>query len=456
MAEFEHDLPEGVTGWVEDIGGGPIRRLERHVARREAWVVDVERPDGSVLEGFLRIDRKPEPGSTVSLVKEARIVETLENTSIPVAKLLGWNDTYQTALFARDPGRSDVDRLEDAGQQRAIMEDFIRIVARLHQLDVDTLGLADVIPHRPQTPEECALGDLDAQLRHFDAFLSGYTDPLLTYGVEWLRRFVPKTVDRVALVQGDTGPVNFMFQDDRVSSVIDWEWGHFGDPMEDLGNICVREFWNPSGGLDGLFRLYEKESGIPYTRFAAQYYRIQQNVRGMIPIHAVCANAHPQESVAWYLCYRYLGDRSTCEALADAMKISIERPEMPEDVGSKDVLAEAALYAQRKDVAPKLDHSFAASRAKDVATLVECLDRRRRYGDALARIEIDETAALLGRKASSLDFTGSREALVSAIRERSVEDEPLIRYLARQAYRDEWLFAPAVALYPERTWSALD
>jgi serine/threonine protein kinase len=74
-------------------------------------------------------------------------------------------------------------------------------------------------------------------------------------------------------------------------------------------NICVREFWNPSGGLTGLFELYEQESGIPYSRFAAQYYRVQQNVRGMIPIHAVCAHAHPRESLAWYLCYRYVGDR---------------------------------------------------------------------------------------------------------------------------------------------------
>ena len=68
---------------------------------------------------------------------------------------------------------------------------------------------------------------------------------------------MPKTIARVSLVQGDTGPVNFMFDGDRVSAVIDFEWGHYGDPMEDLGNICVREFWNPSGGLTGLFKLYE-------------------------------------------------------------------------------------------------------------------------------------------------------------------------------------------------------
>ncbi|MBW1884733.1 MAG: phosphotransferase family protein, partial [Deltaproteobacteria bacterium] len=307
MPELEHDLPRGVTDWVEQVGGGEISQLERHVARREAWVVDVTRPDGSILEGFLRIDRNPVQRSNISLKKEARIVEALGRTSIPVPQLFGWNETLQTALFARDPGRSDLDKLEDERQQRAVMEDFIRIVARLHTLEPDQLGLDDVILERPTTPEEAALGDVEAQLSQFGTFLAGYTDPLISYGVDWLRRHAPKVLARVSLVQGDTGPVNFMFQGDRVSSVIDWEWGHWGDPMEDLGNICVREFWNPSGGLKGLFELYEQESGIPYTRSAAQYYRVQQNVRGMIPIHAVCANAHPRESVAWYLCYRYVG-----------------------------------------------------------------------------------------------------------------------------------------------------
>jgi len=421
MPELEHDLPRGVTDWVEQVGGGEISQLERHVARREAWVVDVTRPDGSILEGFLRIDRNPVQRSNISLKKEARIVEALGRTSIPVPQLFGWNETLQTALFARDPGRSDLDKLEDERQQRAVMEDFIRIVARLHTLEPDQLGLDDVILERPTTPEEAALGEVLA---------------------------------RVSLVQGDTGPVNFMSQGDRVSSVIDWEWGHWGDPMEDLGNICVREFWNPSGGLKGLFELYEQESGIPYTRSAAQYYRVQQNVRGMIPIHAVCANAHPRESVAWYLCYRYVGDRSTCEALAQAMGIEIERPEMPEGEGQRDVLAEAAVYAQRNDVVPRLGNAFATSRAKDVTTLIECMDRRRRYGPALEAIEADEIGALLGRP--QVSAAQALLALDRAIAKRSLDDERLIQYLARKAYRDEWLFAPAVDLYPERRWSELD
>jgi hypothetical protein len=255
-------------------------------------------------------------------------------------------------------------------------------------------------------------------------------------------------------VQGDTGPVNFMFDADRVSAVIDFEWGHYGDPMEDLGNICVREFWNPSGGLTGLFKLYEQSCGIPYDREATMYYRVQQNVRGMIPIHAVTVMAHPREPVAWFLAYRYIGDRATCEALSEAMDIPIDKPEMPEDDGAVDPLAEAARYALAHDVAPNVEGLFAKSRANDVDVLVDCMDRRRRYAATLAEIERDELTTLLGRKPKSA-ADGLRK-LDTAIRKGGLDDASTLRYLTRRAYRDEWLHAPAVALYPQRNWSPID
>jgi len=53
MTEIEHDLPEELVEWIAQVGQGEITHIHRHVARREAWVVDVTRKDGSVLNGFL-------------------------------------------------------------------------------------------------------------------------------------------------------------------------------------------------------------------------------------------------------------------------------------------------------------------------------------------------------------------------------------------------------------------
>jgi hypothetical protein len=46
--------------------------------------------------------------------------------------------------------------------------------------------------------------------------------------------------------------------------------------------------------------------------------------------------------------------------------------------------------------------------------------------------------------------------LDDALRDRRVGHADALRYLARRAYRDEWLYAPAVSLYPARNWSAID
>ena len=113
------------------------------------------------------------------------------------------------------------------------------------------------------------------------------------------------------------------------------------------------------------------------------------------------------------------------------MGIEIERPELPEGEGQRDVLAEAAVYAQRNDVGPQLENAFATSRAKDVTTLIECMDRKRRYGPALEAIEADEIGALLGQPQTSAEQAFL--TLDRAITKRSLDDEPLIKYLARKS-----------------------
>jgi aminoglycoside phosphotransferase (APT) family kinase protein len=447
----DNDLPGGVGEWVAELAGGHISRLERHVARREAWVVDVTRPDGSVTEGFLRLEREPLPDDPWSLGKETGIVAALADTAVPVPAVLGRLERPSATLFERARGRADLPAV-GAAQQRAVMEDFMRIVAELHRLDVDRLGLDD-LPH-PESPAECALGEVDLILDRWKDFLAGYHDPLITFGVRWLRRNVPESVARVSLLQGDTGPVNFMFDGDRVSAVIDWEWGHLGDPMEDLGNICVREFWNPSGGLDGLFRMYEALSGIPYDPAAVRYYRVQQNVRGMIPIHAVTVRAHPREPVAWFIAYRYVGDRATCEALAEAAGVRVEPPDLPEESTDPDVLIDAARWALDHDVRPAVAQPFALSRLTDVDLLVQCVDRRRRYASDLAVAELDDLHRVLGHRPASVP-AGLAE-LDGRIEAETVDDAEVVRYLTRRALRDEWLWAPAVSLYPDRQWAPID
>ncbi len=115
MTEFAHDLPEGMVEWVDATGGRRVSpRLERHVARREAWVVDVTRPDGSVLEGFLRLERQPVGlDSATSLLEGDQDHRGAGSDLGPGARgATAAATSCSCTLFERVRGRSDIDKLD--------------------------------------------------------------------------------------------------------------------------------------------------------------------------------------------------------------------------------------------------------------------------------------------------------------------------------------------------------
>ena len=70
----------------------------------------------------------------------------------------------------------------------------------------------------------------------------GEPEPLLVLALSWLRRHLPPDDDwPVVLVQGDTGPGNFMYRNGEIVAVTDWEMAHLGDLHDDLGWIYVRD-----------------------------------------------------------------------------------------------------------------------------------------------------------------------------------------------------------------------
>ena len=81
----------------------------------------------------------------------------------------------------------------------------------------------------------------------------GVPDPALVFTLRWLRGNVPDVDGPVVLVQGDTGPGNFMFADGRVVAVVDWELAHLGDPMDDIAWLSLRSGGRLHGSFLALF-----------------------------------------------------------------------------------------------------------------------------------------------------------------------------------------------------------
>jgi aminoglycoside phosphotransferase (APT) family kinase protein len=448
------DLPDGMEEWVASVGGGRVTRLERHIARREAWVVDVT-PDGDApREYFLRLDRSSaQAESPWSVKKEARVVDALHRAGLPVPAVHGWNEDLQAAVFERVPGREDIYNDTTAEERQAVWEQFMRFVVDMHALERAELDLDDVLAW-PTDAKVAALHEVDELER-----LMGGTvvEPLATFGALWLRHHVPETLDRVVLLQGDTGPGNLLFEGDRLTAVVDFEWAHYGDPMEDFGNMAVREFFYPSANLAEVFPLYEKLGGgaIDYDR--VRYFRVHQMVRSVIALYQMTTLNDPSTAVALNLSYRVICDRATCEAIADAMHVELERPpsigELPAVAGH--TIGEVAVDNLRGQVLPAVGDAWASHQLEHATLLVECMDRLARLGPRVDAIEVDELTELLGERAATAEEGLAR--LDAAIREwDGARDEDVLRYLARRAYRAEELYAPLVALFPGRRFSPIE
>jgi aminoglycoside phosphotransferase (APT) family kinase protein len=91
--------------------------------------------------------------------------------------------------------------------------------------------------------------------------------PAIELGFRWAFEHLPAPVPLV-LVHGDFRNGNFVVGPDGIRAVLDWELAHPGDPMEDLGWLCMRT-WRfggegPVGGFgcpEDLFESYEKTGG---------------------------------------------------------------------------------------------------------------------------------------------------------------------------------------------------
>ena len=105
------------------------------------------------------------------------------------------------------------------------------------------------------------IADLEREYRSFD-----WPRPVFELALRWLRDHDPGPPSEVTLVHGDFRHGNLIIGPDGVRAVLDWELAHFGDPMEDLGWICVNswrfgEIDKPVGGFgsrEELFAGYEE------------------------------------------------------------------------------------------------------------------------------------------------------------------------------------------------------
>ena len=113
------------------------------------------------------------------------------------------------------------------------------------------------------------IAELERDYRSFD-----WPRPVFELALRWLRDHDPGPSEKVTLVHGDFRHGNLIIGPDGLRAVLDWELAHTGDPMEDLGWICVNswrfgEIDKPVGGFgsrEELFAGYERRAAASIPR----------------------------------------------------------------------------------------------------------------------------------------------------------------------------------------------
>jgi aminoglycoside phosphotransferase (APT) family kinase protein len=127
--------------------------------------------------------------------------------------------------------------------------------------------------------------------------LLGEPHPAFELGFRWLEANRPPP-GPTSVVHGDFRHGNLIIGPDGIRAVLDWELVHAGDPMEDLGWLCVKawRFGSPLpvggfGGYDELFAAYAEESGTAVRSETVRWWE----VLGTLKWGVMCimqANAH--------------------------------------------------------------------------------------------------------------------------------------------------------------------
>ena len=259
-----------------------LRRLSGG-ASRETWSFDAAAPNGERHALVLRRDPGEhtgwsERGIEFALLKAAHaggvavprvwfllepvdelgagfVMARVDGETIPRRILR--DDTYASArpLLARQSGKQ---------------------AARIHALDPSLL---------PELPVQGAREQIEQYRAYLDGF--GEPHPAFELGLRWLADRVPAAPPHPVLVHGDFRNGNFIVGPNGMRAVLDWELAHLGDPVEDLGWLCVKS-WRFGvndqhvggfGGVDDLLDGYRAAGGREVDPDHLRYWEVMGTLK---------------------------------------------------------------------------------------------------------------------------------------------------------------------------------
>ncbi len=253
----QENLSELLVAALEPVLGPglTIDRLAREPggASRETWSFTAHPDHGAARRLILRRDPAGTPQSGLRL--EGALLLAARREGVPVPEVLVVGDE-NAALGA---GSLIMAFVEGETIPRRILRDDALAEARRHLAARCGEVLAAIHRIPPLDVPGLPAGDPVEQLRAIVDRL-GQPHPAFELAFRWLGENRPPRTAQ-AVVHGDFRNGNLIVGPDGIRAVLDWELAHLGDPLEDLGWLCVKA-WRfgsplPVGGFGTLGQLVD-------------------------------------------------------------------------------------------------------------------------------------------------------------------------------------------------------
>lgn len=432
-----------VLPWVEKTLGRRIESVTRQGGResggRPGWFVTLAGGE----RFYVRGSRGSDFGYTriYGLQREARVLRLLHDEGIPVPRVVATCESPDVVVMEHVDGLNDFTKLESRAERDRVARDFAAIVARWHAIPAEKfaeIGLA-----LPRSRAEFVVHDLEVwEAGHFP--LLSEPVPLVTFACTWLRRNLPEPPERPVLVQGDTGPGQFIFAEGRVRAVVDWELANLGDPMRELAHIRARDVWYPTGNLMTWFEAYAELSGTPLDLAKVRYYSVIGMLTTALALGPVVQHMDPRDEHAEWFAQDVWSKKASAEALADAIGVALEPGELPKADSARaaqifDLLEENL----RGEQLPGVADSWQQHRLRMALRLLAHARNLAEIGPEIEALELADLARLLGRRPASV--REGQRLLNELVQQAGPDlDAELTRYFHRHASREEALMRGAM------------
>jgi aminoglycoside phosphotransferase (APT) family kinase protein len=459
---------ESVTDWIERVVDGEVVDVEQVAGGgRNGFAVDV-RVGTAVRQLFLQRGGRGGVGSFMGFTREAEVYRALEPLGIPIPHVWGVDEDLDVLLVDRAHGNVWFRPPRDPEVAVAVAQDFMRQLATWHAAGARRLELPSFGPVRSVREHQLEqLGGIEtvfareARKQPLDVLAQSQLDYLLTH--------LPDYDGEPVLVQGDTGPGNFMYEGDRVTAIIDWELAHVGDPMDDIAWLSWRATQQGWPDFPARLREYELASGIEVDPERVRYYRMnacarlgprfgladmgEGTTRLLGPLDVVDA-AVDRFADGSGMVMDMLHRRMRLTAHADALGIALPGREICDEAPPP---AHAAMYdrvlAQLKEIVDRVDDAAVSNLAKGAARHLKYLKELDRNAHVFEEQELDDLGRLLRRVPMSVQE--GRADLAAAAREGKVTLEEYLLYHWARLRRDDWMLRESSGSMYERAWPAL-